>query len=235
MRARGNIYFKSSDNSTFESSYVAVNYVTLYTANELINGANNTDKTRIRSYIATAYCGNGSTPVISSTTNKVIPPTKCIKKDLNSSNLTGDLNVYTFNNDETLFLFYHNFVPTEYNQEVSLCKVLNENNEQQVDVVLIPGVCFKVGGSQLLTYDTVEPSDFVVGINKERISVYCNYSEQYTDHYPIPTNAIIQVNAPAVPLASDWAITHIAVSDSGDLTADKLNKYLVDSLPYEEN
>ena len=28
------------------------------------------------------------------------------------------------------------------------------------------------------------------------------------------TNATIQVNAPAVSLASDWAITHIVVSDS---------------------
>ena len=94
-----------------------------------MNGAWNTDKSIIRDYIATAYCGDGSTPVINSTTEKILPPAKCIKKNLNSSNLTGDLNVYTFNNGGTLFLFYHNFVPTEYNQEVSLCKVLNENNE----------------------------------------------------------------------------------------------------------
>lgn len=235
MRARGNIYFKSSDQGTFGYNYVPVNYVTLYTANELMNGANDTDNSTIRDYIATAYCGNGSAPVINSTTEKILPPAKCIKKNLDSSNLTGDLNVYTFNNGGTLFLFYHNFVPTEYNKEVSLCKVLNENNEQQVNVVLIPGVGFKVGGSQLLTYDTVEPADFVVGINKGRISVYCNYSEQYAENYPIPTNAIVQVNTPAVPLASDWAITHIAVSDSGDLTASKLDKNLVDSLPYEES
>ena len=94
-----------------------------------MNGAWNTDKLIIRDYIETAYCGDGSTPVINSTTEKILPPAKCIKKNLNSSNLTGDLNVYTFNNGGTLFLFYHNFVPTEYNQEVSLCKVLNENNE----------------------------------------------------------------------------------------------------------
>lgn len=129
MRARGNIYFKSSDSEVINSVYVPVNYSTLYTANELMNGNNWTDKLSIRDYIATAYCGDGSTPVINSTTHKIFPPTKCIKKNLNSSNLTGDLNVYTFNNGGSIFLFYHNFVPTEYNQKVSLCKVINGNNE----------------------------------------------------------------------------------------------------------
>ena len=51
----------------------------------------------------------------------------------------------------------------------------------------------------------------------------------------MPTNAIIQVNAPAVSLASDWAITRIVVSDCGTLTASKLNEYFVDELPYEES
>lgn len=129
MRARGNIYFKSSDSRTLGDDYVLVNYVSLYTADESPTVINRKDKYTIRDYIATAYCGDGSTPVINSTTKKILPPAKCIKKNLNSSNLTGDLNVYTLNNGETLFLFYHNFVPTEYNQEVSLCKVLNENNE----------------------------------------------------------------------------------------------------------
>ena len=129
MRARGNIYFMQSESAVFNYDHVPVNYVSLYTADELINGNNWTDKWRIRDYIATAYCGDGSTPVINSTTEKIVPPAKCIKKNLNSSNLTGDLNVYTFNNDGTLFLFYHNFVPTVSNQEAILCKVLNENNE----------------------------------------------------------------------------------------------------------
>lgn len=127
MRARGNIYFKHSDSEVFNSSYVPVNLATLYTADELLNGNNWTDKLSIRDYIATAYCGDGSTYVINSTTEKILPPAKCIKKNLNSSNLTGDLNVYTFNNGGSILLFYHNFVPTVYNQEVSLCKVLNEN------------------------------------------------------------------------------------------------------------
>ena len=47
------------------------------------------------------------------------------------------------------------------------------------------------------------------------------------------TNTIIQVNAPTVSLASDWAITHIVVSDS--LDAIGLSKSLVDFLPYEES
>lgn len=47
------------------------------------------------------------------------------------------------------------------------------------------------------------------------------------------TNATIQVNAPAVSLAPDWAITYIAVSDSLDVLT--LDKGLVNSLPYEES
>ena len=47
------------------------------------------------------------------------------------------------------------------------------------------------------------------------------------------TNAIIQVNAPTVSLASDWAITHIVVSDS--LDAIRIGKDLIDYLPYEES
>ena len=129
MRARGNIYYLTSGSEILNYDYVPFNLGTLYTANELMSGNNWTDKLSIRDYIATAYCGDGSTPVINSTTEKICPPAKCIKKNLNSSNLTGDLNVYTFNNGGSIILFYHNFVPTEYNQEVSLCKVLNENNE----------------------------------------------------------------------------------------------------------
>ena len=47
------------------------------------------------------------------------------------------------------------------------------------------------------------------------------------------TNATIQVNAPAVSLASDWAITDIVVSDS--LDALTISKELIEFLPYEES
>lgn len=47
------------------------------------------------------------------------------------------------------------------------------------------------------------------------------------------TNATIQVNAPAVSLASDWAITDIVVSDS--LDALSISKELIEFLPYEES
>ena len=47
------------------------------------------------------------------------------------------------------------------------------------------------------------------------------------------TNAIIQVNAPTVSLASDWAITHIVVSDG--FTPIGISKDLIDFLPYEES
>ena len=72
-------------------------------------------------------------------------------------------------------------------------------------------------------------------MNSRYISVYCNSSNSNTGRYNVQTNAIIQVNAPAVSLASDWAITHIAVSDSGNLEAIALYKDLVDYLPYEES
>lgn len=130
MRARGNIYFKTSGIEVLNYDYAMLDFgTTLYTANELMNGNNWTHKSSIQDYIATAYCEDGSTPARNSTTHKICPPAKCIKKNLNSSNLTGDLNVYTFNNGGSILLFYHNFVPTVYNQEVSLCKVLNENYE----------------------------------------------------------------------------------------------------------
>ena len=234
MKARGNIYYKTSVDRVLNYDYVMFDSgATLYTANELMNGNNWTDKQSIRDYIATAYCGNGSTPVINSTTEKICPPAKCIKKNLNSSNLTGDLNVYTFNNGGSILLFYHNFVPTEYNQEVSLCKVLNENYEQKFDVVLIPGVGFKVGDEQFQPYDTVEPTDFTLVISSKYISVSRDgMSTTGGSPYDL-TNAIIQVNAPTVSLASDWAITHIVVSDS--LDALSIGKDLIDYLPYEES
>ena len=50
----------------------------------------------------------------------------------------------------------------------------------------------------------------------------------------MPINPTIQVNAPT-DTNTNWAITHIAVSDCGKLTADKLSKTLVDELPYEES
>ena len=233
MRARGNIYYLTSTSGVINSDYVPAMYSRLYTANELMDGNNWTDKWSIRDYIATAYCGDGSTPVINSTTEKICPPAKCIKKNLDSSNLTGDLNVYTFNNGGSILLFYHNFVPTEYNQEVSLCKVLNGNQEQKFDVVLIPGVGFKVGDGQFQSYDTVEPTDFLLAISSTYISVTCN-SMSTTSGSPYNLmNAIIQVNAPTVSLASDWAITHIVVSDSLDVLS--IDKELIDYLPYEES
>ena len=173
MRARGNIYYKQSENEILDDIFVPVNSSILYTASNLLYGNFSTDKFTIRAYTATAYCGDGSIPARNSTTKKILPPAKCIKKNLNSSNLTGDLNVYTLNNNETLFLFYHNFVPTVYNQKVILFKVLDENKEKQVEVVLIPGVGFKVGDEQFLEYDTVEPADFVIAINTY-ISIYYN-------------------------------------------------------------
>lgn len=67
------------------------------------------------------------------------------------------------------------------------------------------------------------------------ISIVYNYIESSTLYdYDTSINLIIQVNAPAVPLASDWAITHIVFSDS-DLRADALDKGLIDYLPYEES
>lgn len=68
MRARGNIYFRSDDSYPSVYDYVPTTYSILYTAKEFIDGTYETDKSIIRSYVATAYCGDGSTPVINSTT-----------------------------------------------------------------------------------------------------------------------------------------------------------------------
>ena len=97
---------------------------------------------------------------------------------------------------------------------------------------MIPGVGFKVGDSLFQEYDTVEPADFVVAIGSKWISVSCN-NNNTTGGSSIPTNAIIQVNAPTVPLASDWSITDIVVSDG--FTPISISKDLIDFLPYEES
>lgn len=68
MKARGNIYFMISDNSVLHHNYVPAKYSRLYTASSLLYGANGADNSRIKDYVATAYCGNGSIPVINSTT-----------------------------------------------------------------------------------------------------------------------------------------------------------------------
>lgn len=124
MKARGNIYYDCTDSGMeFDLQPVLPRHSFLYTNNEDVQGANFTNIQHVRYYAATAYCGDGSTPVKNSTTALVFPPTKVTHQELNSLNITGDKRVYESQNDETIFLQYHNFVPTEMNKEVSLFKI----------------------------------------------------------------------------------------------------------------
>ena len=242
MKARGNIYFATSDNAveqeglSFGLGYAHTFYSTLYTAAEQA-GANHADKLAVRKYIATAYGSDGMAE--NSTTQQIIQPAKCIKKNLDIS-LEGELNVYTFQNDETIFLFYQNFVPLNAWDKKSLCKVMDASGSLQYDVVLSPDYGFNIKGAsgteeyQLMEFNPSYSKDCVVAINKTTISVYYRDELQHVNVQSMPTNPTIQVNPPT-DTDTNWAITHIAVSDCGKLTADKLSKTLVDKLPYEES
>ena len=243
MKARGNIYFATSDNAveqedlSFGLGYADTFYSTLYTAAEQA-GANHADKLAVRKYIATAYGSDGM--AFGSTTQQIIQPTKCIKKNLDLTNLEGELNVYTFQNDETIFLFYQNFVPLNSWDKKSLCKVMDASGSMQYDVVLSPDYGFNINGAsgteeyKLMEFNPSYSKDCVVAINKTTISVYYRDELQQVNVQSMPTNPTIQVNCPR-DTNPNWAITHIAVSDCGKLTADKLSKTLVDKLPYEES
>ena len=243
MKARGNIYFATSDNAvkqedfSFDLGYADTFYSTLYTGAEQA-GANHADKLAVRKYIATAYGSDGM--ALDSTTQQIIQPTKCIKKNLDISTLSGELNVYTFQNDETIFLFYKNFIALNSWEEKSLCKVMDASGSMQYNVVLIPDTGFKIKGAsgteeyQLMEFNSAYSKDCVVAINKTTISVYYRDELQQANVQNMPTNPTIQVNSPT-DTDVNWAITHIAVSDCGKLTADKLSKTLVDKLPYEES
>ena len=243
MKARGNIYFATSDNAveqedlSFGLGYADTFYSTLYTGAEQA-GANHADKLAVRKYIATAYGSDGMS--LDSTTQQIIQPTKCIKKNLDISTLSGELNVYTFQNDETIFLFYKNFIALNSWEEKSLCKVMDASGSMQYNVVLIPDTGFKIKGAsgteeyQLMEFNSAYSKDCVVAINKTTISVYYRDELQQANVQNMPTNPTIQVNSPT-DTDVNWAITHIAVSDCGKLTADKLSKTLVDKLPYEES
>lgn len=74
--------------------------------------------------------------------------------------------------------------------------------------------------------------DFVIAIGSKYI-VVSRDGFTTTSGSSIPINAIIQVNAPTVPLASDWSITDIVVSDG--FTPINISKDLIDYLPYEES
>ena len=95
MKARGNIYYECTDRGWVSDTQPVLPKLSfLYTNNENVQGANYTDIQHVRYYAATAYCGDGSIPVKSSTTALVFPPTKVINQELNSSNLTGEKKVY---------------------------------------------------------------------------------------------------------------------------------------------
>ena len=251
MKARGNIYYDCTDSGMKDDTEpVLPKRSFLYTNNEDVYGANYTDIQHVRYYAATAYCGDGSIPVKSSTTALVFPPTKVINQELNSSNLTGEKRVYESQNDETIFLQYHNFVPTEMNQEVSLFKIYKPmpgggGYNFVYDITLTPGynTGFQLYNynyeaiAQLQKYDTVNPSDFIVAINKEKLSIYTylnsNYELREVALDDMPSTKTIYLSAPSVNLDSEWAIKYIAVSEYGKLNAEGISIYMFGYLPYE--
>ena len=117
---------------------------------------------------------------------------------------------------------------------------MDASGSMQYNVVLIPDTGFKIKGAsgteeyQLMEFNSAYSKDCVVAINKTTISVYYRDELQQANVQNMPTNPTIQVNSPT-DTDVNWAITHIAVSDCGKLTADKLSKTLVDKLPYEES
>lgn len=249
MKARGNIYYESTESGMlFDNEPVIPKHSFLYTSNQDVFGRDYADIKHIRYYAATAYCGDGSTPVKSSTTALIFPRTKVTNQDLNSSNLKNDKRIYQSQNDDTIFFQYHNFVPTEKGEEVSLFKVYYPTPgfwHFLYDITLTIGsnTGFQLKNknndviAQLQIYDTVEPSDFIVAINKEKLSIYTHL------HYQPELREValddmrdtktIYVSAPSVSLDSEWAIKYIAVSEYGKLNAESISQYMFGYLPYE--
>ena len=219
-RSRGNIYITTN----YINQYVGVqpNEGYLYTGYDY-------DKNTINNYSATAYVGNGGSSVISSTVVKTIYHTVLLRQDINASNIEDGEKVFALEDDKTIFLHFKKFVPSSYNSEVILCQVLDENDSFTHEIVLTPGIGFRIkyNGTygDMLQYDSTQPLDYLIGINKNNVSVKDeNRNSGYGPLSDMPTNPKIKINAPTVSLSSDdWEIGRIAASDNGDLKAENVD------------
>lgn len=218
-RARGNIYI--TDYYVSEFIGVKPNESYLYTGYEY-------QKYSICTYSATAYGGNGAFPSAGSTTQKTIYHTVILRQDINASNIEDGEKVFALEDDKTIFLHFKQFVPDSYGSEVSICQITDEYDSITHEIVLNTDTGFQIkhnGEYQiLLQCDSTQISNYLIGINKESISlemqkkndIYDGSIAQLSD---VPSNPKIKINSPAVSMPSDWEIGRIAVSDNGGLLA----------------
>lgn len=185
------------------------------------------NKDTIRNYTATSYAG--ITAVAFSTTIKTIYHTVILRSDINASNIEDGDKVFALEDDKTIFLYFKKFVPSSYDSEVVLCQVLDENDNITHEIVLTPGTGFRVkyNGTygDLQQYDSTQPLDYLIGINKNYVSVKDeNGNYAYGSLSDMPLNPKIKINAPTVSLSSNnWEIGRIAVSDNGYLKAENVD------------
>lgn len=214
-RGRGNIYIV--DNYVSESIGVNPNESYLYTGYEY-------NKKGIQTYSATAYGGNGAFPSMKSTTQKTIYHTVILRQDINASNIEDGEKVFALEDDKTIFLYFRQFVPDSYGSRVSLCQITDEHDNITHEIVLKSGTGFQIkqnGEYQiLLGYDSTQPLNYLISINKYVVSVKDqNYKQSGIYWNNVPSNAKIKINSPTVSMPSDWEIGRIAVTDNGDLDA----------------
>ena len=216
-RGRGNIYITDHYVSEFIGVKPSDGY--LYTGYDF-------NRVSICTYSATAYGGDGRFPSAGSTTQKTIYHTVILRQDINASNIEDGEKIFALDDDKTIFLHFKRFVPDSYGSEVSLCQVLDENDNITHEIVLTTGTGFQVkhnGEYKILySYDSTQPLNYLVAINKEYISLVDeNYTTNsvYYWYDDVPSNPKIKINSTAVSMPSDWEIGRIAVSDSGKLLA----------------
>lgn len=148
-----------------------------------------------------------------------------MRQDINASNFEDGDKVFALEDDKTIFLYFEQFVPNSYGSEVSLCQVLDENDNITHEIVLTPGTGFQVkhNGSYetLRQYYSTSPLNYLISINKSNASVKDEYDRcSYSYLSDMPSNPKIKINAPTVSLSSsDWEIGRIAASDNGELKA----------------
>ena len=214
-RGRGNIYIINRYISEFIG--VKPNESYLYTGYDFY-------KTTIHTYSATAYGGNGAFPSAGSTTQKTIYHTVILRQDINASNIEDGEKVFALEDDKTIFLYFRQFVPDSYGSRVSLCQITDEHDNITHEIVLTPGTGFQVkhnGEYEMLqSYDSTQPLNYLIAINKNFISIIDSNNDNSTLAWiGVPSNPKIKINSPAVSMPSDWEIGRIAVSDNGDLLA----------------
>lgn len=132
-RSRGNIYITDKPVNEYVGVKPSEGY--LYTGYDYV-------KNDVCNYSATPYAG--LTPVAYRTTKKTIYHTVILRQDINASNIENGEKVFPLEDDKTIFLHFKQFVPDSSGSEVSLCQVLDENDNITYEMVLTPGTGFQI-------------------------------------------------------------------------------------------